>query len=112
VPLYALARAAVRTYCYGRRTCLVELLCAPIVEAVVRTRWSCCVRPLLTINRPTDLSEAPAWESAWYPGEAPGESGGSWLTVFLSLSLLSLEDALFLLCPWFSLRGFLHSYKF
>jgi len=84
----------------------------PIVEAVVRTRWSCCVRPLLTINRPTDLSEAPAWESAWYPGEAPGESGGSWLTVFLSLSLLSLEDALFLLCPWFSLRGFLHSYKF
>ena len=61
------------------------------------------MRPLLTIDRP---SEVPAWESAWYPGEAPGESGGSWLTFFLSLSLLSLEDALFLLCPWFSLQGF------
>ena len=66
-------------YCCGRRTRSVELLCAPIVVVVVRARWSCCARPLLTIDRP---SEAPAWESAWYPGEAPGESGGSWLNSF------------------------------
>jgi len=61
-PSYVLSRAAVRAYC-----------------AIVHARWSCCVRPLLTIDRP---SETPAWESGWYPGEAPGESGGSWLNSF------------------------------
>ena len=40
--------AAARAYCcYGRRTRSVELLCAPIVMAVVRARWSRCARLLL-----------------------------------------------------------------
>jgi len=47
------------------------------------------------------LSNASAWESAWYPGEAPGEARGSWLGGF-SFPLLSLADALSLLCPWVS----------
>jgi len=76
-PWYALGdpgAAACAYCCYGHGMHSVELLCAPIVVAVVCARWSCCARPLLTIGRP---SEAPSWESAWYPGEAPGESGGS-----------------------------------
>jgi len=43
-----------------------------------------------------------AWELAWYPGEASGEAQADGSTGFLSLSLISLVDALFLLCPWFS----------
>ena len=71
------AGAVARAYCcYGRRTRSVELLCAPIVVAVVRAWWSCCAHTLLTIDRP---SYGPAWGSAWYPGEAPGEACGSWL---------------------------------
>ena len=47
-----------------------------------------------------------AWELAWYPGEAPGEAQADGSTGLLSLSLISLVDALFLLCPWFSHEGF------
>ena len=39
---------------------------------------------------------------AWYPGEASGEAQADGSTGFLSLSLIPLVDALFLLCPWFS----------
>ena len=93
LPSYTLSGAAVRAYC-GRRTHSVELLCMPVV-AIVHTWWSCCACSLLTID---GLSNGSAWESAWYPGEAHR----GWLNRFLSLFFLSLVDALFLLCPWFS----------
>ena len=54
---------------------------------------------MLTMDR---FSYGSAWKSAWYPGEVSGEAHGGWLTGFLSLSFLSLVDALFLLCSWFS----------
>jgi len=47
-----------------------------------------------------------AWELAWYPGEASGEAQADGSTGFLSLSLISLVDALLLLCLWFSHEGF------
>jgi len=50
---YALGGAAVRACCCGRRTRSVELQCAPIVAAFVRTQLSCWARQLLTIDRPS-----------------------------------------------------------
>jgi len=47
------------------------------------------------------LSNGSTWESTWYPGEASGEARTGGQTGILSLSFLSLVDALFLLCPWF-----------
>ena len=76
-----LSGAAVRTYCCGRRTRLVELLCAPAVVAVVRTRWSCCARlmlmwPSYTFGDAGAAVRAPCEQLTDYPTDRPGNQPG------------------------------------
>ena len=84
---------------------VLELQWCPILE--LQSVLSVDAAALYSQCRKMDRSSiGSAWELAWYPEDASSKAQADGLTGFLSLSLISLVDALFLLCPWFSYEVF------